>query len=718
MAEQTAVLLEPQTEPQPTEATDVPWLDRIMRVLHVVAAIGIFLIMLTVLFNVGGRYFFDTPLPYSSEIVGFFELPVVALLGMVIAKHLNEHLQAPLIFDQLTWGNRRILVTVATALVAATLLVFTYFSFVEALHGFEIKRVAGVSSIQSWPVLFLLPVVFLTLAIYYGADCVQAIRGRFDSKSDMDLAAEEYKVSLDDGVAADVLPVATRGVPTATKAVKVAAKAAKRAAKELSRRSRKPTWVVGLLIALLVGSIVLIFTLPSRELVGAATIVLMIVLLFFRVPIAFTLMVPSILAMLSLRGDRAVANLIVDGPESSLFQYLYSAMPMFILLGMVLAASGIADRIYDACRIWFGRVPGGLAIATSVAGGGMSAISGSTIGTAYTLGRIAVPQLLRDGFDKRLAVGSVIAASLPGQIVPPSLALIIMSGITGAAAGPQLLAGIVPGISMMVIMALLIVSIAVFVPSMAGRSKEQLAAKAVIRAGQPPITWGLRFRSLGGVWPVAVMFIALFGALYGGVLTATEAGAAGAFVACLLLLIFRRKDGPWAHLLDGARKAVSSVGAIFLVLIGAMMLTRVIAVSGLGQVFSDFILDLGFDRIGFLFVVMLVYFLLGTFMEPLPMWLLTIPLLQPVFEPLGIDLLWFGVFAVIMGEIAILSPPIGILTFLVHGLVQDKKINLGQRISLNDVYNATWMLMPGYLVLLMVMIFFPDFVTFLAVANE
>lgn len=718
MSEQTTMLADPEVEWEDADRKAPTWLDRVMRVVHILASIGIFLIMITVLANVAGRFFFSTPVPFSSEMVGFFELPVVALLGMVIAKHLNEHLQAPLIFDSLTWGNRRILVVIATGLVTLTLLVFVYFGFIEAMHGFEIKRVAGVSPLQSWPVLFLLPITFLTLAAYYAAECYQAIRGKFDAKSDLDLAAEEYKVSLDDGVAADVQPIATRGVPTASKAAKVAARNARRARKEKARQSRRPTWVVVLLIALLVGSATMIFALPSRELVGGATIVVMIVLLFFRVPIAFTLIIPSILAMYSLRGERAVENLIVDGPESSLFQYLYSALPMFILLGMILAASGIADRIYDACRMWFGRVPGGLAVATSLAGGGMSAISGSTIGTAYTLGRIAVPQLLRDGFDRRLAVGSVIAASLPGQIVPPSLALIIMSGITGAAAGPQLLAGIVPGISMMIIMMLLIVSIAIFVPRMAGRSPEQLAAKAANRVGQPDITWGDKFRSLSGVWPVGVMFIALFGALYGGVLTATEAGAAGAFVASLLLLWFRRNDGPFGHLLDGARKAVSSVGAIFLVLIGAMMLTRVIAVSGLGQLFSDFILDLGFNRIGFLLVVMLVYFLLGTFMEPLPMWLLTIPLLQPVFEPLGIDLLWFGVFAVIMGEIAILSPPIGILTFLVHGLVQDKKVNLGQRISLNDVYNATWMLMPGYLVLLMVMIFFPEFVTFLATANE
>lgn len=520
-------------------------------------------------------------------------------------------------------------------------------------------------------------------------------------------------------------PAAPSTETTSTKAENKAAKAANKAAKEalaaVRRTSRKPTWVVALLILILVANVASIFAFAefgSRELTGAMCVLLMLVLLFFRVPIAFTLIIPAGLGMLALQGTRALESIMSGAPYGSVSVWQLSALPMFILMGMVLASSGIADRVYYACRLWFGWVPGGTAVATNMAGGGMASISGSTLGTAYALGRIGIPQMFKEGYDRRLAVGAVISSALPGQVLPPSLSLIFIAGIMGTAVGPQLLSGIVPGVSMIIIMAALIIVIASIWPAMAGRSKAQRAAR-IERDGPPPaISWGERFKSLGGIWPMAVLFITLFGALYGGVLTASEAGAAGALAASILCIFFRRKDKPLSFILEGARRAVSTVGAIFLVLVGAHMLTQLIAVTGLGRLFAETILSLGLDRIGFLLIVMLVYFLLGTFMEPLPIYLLTIPILMPVFGPLGIDPLWFGVFAVIMGEIAILSPPVGILTFLVHGLVQDKKINMGQKISLTDVYNASWMLMPGFVVLLLVMIFFPDIVTWLAYSSQ
>jgi len=477
----------------------------------------------------------------------------------------------------------------------------------------------------------------------------------------------------------------------------------------LKKESRRPTWAVALLIGLAVVMTVLIFVFAKeKEVAGGLTVGLMLVLMFMKVPVFLALAVPGVVGMFAIIGSRAAINLLGDVPYSAVASWPLSVLPMFILMGMLLGSSGITTRIYDAARLWFSWLPGGLAVGTNVAGGALAAVSGSTIGITYALGRVGIPEMLKRQYHPRLAIGSTIAAGLPGQLIPPSTFLIIVAGITGAAVGPQLFAGALPGVLMVLMACATIVVISIAIPSFAGRTAEQ---KAKLPA--ETITWRARFASLAGVWPVAVLFVAIFGAMFAGILTATEAGALGAFVAVLLTLYFRRKDQPFRALVDGAAQTVVSVGAIFLVLIGAHVLTKLVAVTGIGTFFSDLVIGLGLDRVGFLLVVTVLYLILGMFMDPLAILLFTIPILQPVFGILDIDILWFGVFAVVMGELAILTPPVGILTFIMHTMVQDKSVNLGQKISLKDVFIAVAMFIPGILLMVVLMILFPDFVTWL-----
>lgn len=481
--------------------------------------------------------------------------------------------------------------------------------------------------------------------------------------------------------------------------------------RDRKKSSRRPTWAFALLMVLAIVFVVLIFVVPTRELVGGASIALMLVLMFMKLPIGLALTIPGVIGMYSISGFRAMENIMTSTPISATASWSLSVLPMFILMGMLLASSGITSRVYLAARLWTGWLPGGLAVGTNVAGAGLAAVSGSTIANSFALGRVGIPEMLRSRYDRRLAVGSVIMAGLPGQLIPPSTFLIIVAGITGAAVGPQLIAGIVPGLLMVAMVCITIVLFSVFAPRLAGRSKEQ-REEAAMEEGATA-TWRERFASLSGVWPLLVLFLAIFGTMFGGILTATEAGAMGAFVAVLLAMYFRRGDHPLKHVLKGAREAVSTVGAIFFVLIGAYVLTQLIAVTRIGTLFSDTIIGLGLDRIGFLVVVMVVYLILGMFMDPLAILLLTIPILQPTIEGLGIDVLWFGVFAVIMGELAILTPPVGVLTFIMHGLSQDKEVNLGTKISLKDVFVAVLWFLPTILILVVLLIVFPEWVTFL-----
>lgn len=474
---------------------------------------------------------------------------------------------------------------------------------------------------------------------------------------------------------------------------------------------RRPTWVIAAFVVAVVLCVVLMWTLPTRELVGAIAIVLMLVLMLMKLPIVFALSVPGLLGLYAISGPRAVVNLLTDMPLSVVSSWSLSVLPMFILMGMLLGSAGITSRVYTAARLWLGWLPGGLAVGTNVAGGALAAVSGSTMGITYALGRVGVPEMLRRQYAPKLAVGSVIVAGLPGQLIPPSTFLIIVAGILGTAVGPQLIAGVVPGVGLVLLICASIVLYSLLFPRLAGRAPDQRAEAAKLDTGT--VTLLDRVKSLGGVWPVAALFVAIFGTMIGGVLTATEAGALGAFVAVLLTIFFRRGDRPWSYIVKGASQTVVAVGAIFFVLVGAHILGQMIAVTGLGTAFADTILSLGLDRVGFLLVVMVAYLILGMFMDPLAILLLTLPILQPAFASLGIDPLWFGVFAVIMGELAILTPPVGVLTFIMHKLMQDKTLNLGHQITLKDVFVAVSMFFPALLGLVVILVFFPDLVMWL-----
>lgn len=171
-------------------------IGHIIKIVELVAAFGIFVMMGHILANVAGRFFFNKPLIFTQEIVGYVYLPIVALLGMMVAKYLNEHLQAPLIFDQLTWGNRRILVMISTFLVTAVCLLFVWFTFEEALHGFLVKATGGVTTVQIWPVLWLVPITFFFLAVFWLAEGINAARGRLDVKNEEEMA-EDFLASAE-----------------------------------------------------------------------------------------------------------------------------------------------------------------------------------------------------------------------------------------------------------------------------------------------------------------------------------------------------------------------------------------------------------------------------------------------------------------------------------------------------------------------------------------
>lgn len=479
---------------------------------------------------------------------------------------------------------------------------------------------------------------------------------------------------------------------------------AKRARPPVADSTRK-LWIYRIIIGLAVAlPLIGIFTAPDRVGVGLSAILLMFVLMLLRIPIAFALGIPGLLGIYSLNGIAALGNLLKSEPLNAASQWALSVLPMFILMGLLLWQSGITTKMYAAARNWLGWLPGGLGVGTNMAGAGLAAVSGSTMGTTYALARIGVPEMIKAGYDKPITIGSVIVAGLPGQLIPPSIFLVIVAGLLENPVGPQLMAGIIPGLLVAVMFSLMIIVFAIVKPKWAGRGTDGIRAR---------IEWKQRWHSLAEIWPIVVLIGIVLGGMFLGLFTATEAGAAGAFGALIFLLFFQRKNKPFAKAGTSAIETVSSVGAIFLMIAGAHIFGALIAVSGLGRLFSDVVSNTGLGRVEFLILVMVIYILLGMFMDPLAILLTTIPVLLPVLNSLDVNLLWFGVFAVFMGELAILTPPVGMLSFVIHKILQDPAVNLGMKVRLTDIFKSVGLFLPMALVVTIMWILFPEIVTWL-----
>jgi len=459
---------------------------------------------------------------------------------------------------------------------------------------------------------------------------------------------------------------------------------------------------VGLVVLCVVG----IFLSPTAAVAGGFVIALMLVLLFMGLPVGIALALASLIGIYALSGIPATINILSVAPYNAVSSWALSVLPMFIFMGMLLTASGMTTKIYRVTDQWFGWLPGGIGIGTTAAGAGLSSVSGSTIGMTYALGRAGIPEMLKAGYDRRIAVGTVIVAGLPGNLIPPSILLVVYAGIANVPVGPQLIAGTVPGILIALMFAIFIFFFSMLAPNLFGRNNKGHQKRQAV-------SWHERFTSLLDIWGFPVIMFVLFGGMFSGVFTPTEAGAAAAFIALVLCLWYKRADRPLATVGRAAVSTVSATAAIFFLLIGAEMLTRVLAITGLAELMTSFITGLGLSRIAFLCVLLALYLVMGMFFDTLSMMLLTIPVLMPTLETMGIDALWFGVFVIILGELAMITPPVGVLSYIVHNMTKSKEVNVGHAISLKDVFTSLLWFLPVAIIFIFVLIAFPDIVTWL-----
>ncbi|WP_255572220.1 TRAP transporter large permease [Celeribacter sp. PS-C1] len=389
----------------------------------------------------------------------------------------------------------------------------------------------------------------------------------------------------------------------------------------------------------------------------------------------------------------------------------FIVLPMFVFMGLMLWYSGITTKLYAAARILFFWLPGNLAATTNIAGAGLGAISGSTVGSTYALGRIAIAEMLHYGYDKRLAVGSVLSAGTIGQLIPPSIMMVIFAGFAEVPVGPQLLAGTVPGILLTLAYVMTVVFIAVAKPTWVGKGHNQLRHETAEEAVE--LSRRQKVRTVLDAWPVPVLILVIFGGLGGGFLTVTECASVGAVGSALYCLAVQDGRRFFHSLLGAARGTLSAVGSVLILIIGAAILSRLLAVTGAAQWLSANMKQMSDNIILFFGLLILLYLMLGMFMDAIAMMLLTVPLIMPIVVAAGYDPMWFGVFLVLMAEISILTPPVGLLVFIGHRMAQDPEINIGHSVSLKDVFAGVLLFVPLALAVVILITIFPDLVTWL-----
>ena len=389
--------------------------------------------------------------------------------------------------------------------------------------------------------------------------------------------------------------------------------------------------------------------------IGILAVVAVLVLIALRVPIAVSLLTVSFVGIWARTGQIPAMSMLSTVPYNSAASWTLSSVPMFLLMGYVTYHSGLTRGLFEAARAWWGWLPGGLAIASLAGAGGFAAVTGSSVACSAAIGRIAVPEMHRAGYDLRIATGSVAAGGTIGALIPPSI-LLILYGIYAEQSINQLfLGGLYVGL-----LSLFLYFAAVLVTYFVAPSRMPRAQGT---------TFAQKMEATLEIWPVLVLVVAVFGGLFSGIFTATEAGAVGAFFS-IVIGVFRRTLTR-EKFAESVVDTLLASGGLFVIAVGANLFTRLIAMSGLSHEIGQWITGMGLGTLGVLIVITLIYLLLGMFLEPIGALLLTLPLFLPIIASHGVDKIWFGILVAKLLEIGMITPPVGLNVFVIHSVAKD-----------------------------------------------
>lgn len=381
----------------------------------------------------------------------------------------------------------------------------------------------------------------------------------------------------------------------------------------------------------------------------AVALMLLFGMLFFGTPVALALAVSGAAGLLLTGGMPMVLGILQTTPLSSASSYELITIPMFILMAEFVLLSGVADDMFAAAAAWFGRVRGGLAMATAAAGAGFGAISGSSTASAATLASTTIPAMLKQGYEPRLACGVVAISGTLAMLIPPSIALVLFGIIADVNIGDLLIGGIVPGVIVTLAIMLTVAFLVWRDPSRA----------------PPAVSFPMRekLRRLKVVAPLLVLFLLVTGTIYSGIATPTEASAIGAFGAMLLALQTRRLNLRTTH--GALRRAAAASCMILFIILGAHVFGYFFTLTRTTNELVELVGSLDVSRWVILAIILFGYLVLGCFMDQIAILILTVPVVLPLIRALGFDPVWFGVVVVVTAEVGMVTPPLGLNAFVV-----------------------------------------------------
>jgi tripartite ATP-independent transporter DctM subunit len=423
--------------------------------------------------------------------------------------------------------------------------------------------------------------------------------------------------------------------------------------------------------------------------VGAAGLGVMFILLILGVPIAFAMALVGAVGLWILEGPGpalAQATLI---PWSEGRSFVFITIPLFVLMGQLVYQTGLATDLYAGIRAWIGRVPGGLAIASVIACAAFGAVTGSSIATVATMGAIVMPEMRRYNYNPRLATGALAASGTLGILIPPSVIFIFYGVMTETSIGELFIAGIVPGILTATMFSVIILVRCLITPSLGPRG--------------PAATWNERWRSMGGFVPIIVLFGGVMSGLYVGAFSPTEGAAVGCAGVVAIASLKRKVTLP---AMGRALEETALISAMmFAIIVAGYLLARFLAVTGTTESMVDILVGMELGRVGFLLLLVMLYLMLGALLDVFGMLVLTIPFVMPVVREMGIDPIWFGVFVVIMSEVALVTPPIGANVFVMRRAAPE--------VPMTEIFMGVLPFVVGELVMVSLLIAFPEIATWL-----
>lgn len=629
----------------------VRWLSNTSKIL---AVLVVFALLVSINFEVFSRYFLQRPTVWVTEFSSYF-LVAITFLGGAYCQLKGSHIRVTLLRDALPDTSQRIL--------DITALWFSVFvTLILIWRSADFLGENFVSETRSWSLIrtpfwipqstILVGYVLMLLALLTNIAWLGRVQGKTTKRgllSSLGVIIFASILIFEGWHLFSLTLSAMSGLLLSAAVVMIAA--------VLLSGIRNACYVVALAAPLL--GTYIAFGDSSLAIKAAVIVGALMYLLALGVPVLFTL---GMLALLAISSWLPPVSILAIGERTweAVNSFELAAIPMFIMMGSLLVRSRASTEMYNATRTLFGRFRGGLAHASIGASGIFAAVSGSSLATAAAMGRVAGSEMTDNGYKPELAYGVLAAGGTLGILIPPSIAMIVYGPLAGVPVTDLFLAGIIPGISLMVAFSVVVFLWVTIDPAAAPKGRSY--------------TWREKVQGLKGVGPFVALISLVLGSIYAGIATPTEAGGVGV-IGALLVAAFK-KSLSWQDAFDSLEEAAVVTCFLLLIAVGASHMGFVIDFLNMPQSLVGYMNGLEMSNLAIFIALVLLYVVLGMFVEPISMLLITLPVVLPIVSAAGWDLMWFGVVLVMLVEIGLITPPVGMILFVLSG-VSDKVIGLG-----------------------------------------